>query len=131
MSPIDKFHSQISRIIIPDDPSLIKEKFYITSYRKVNHDSTFSMNKYLYEVDAIFSKTRIEIRYEPEWVGNYLCPLLIYENDEKISEARLVDFIENSNYKRRGRTRIINSPNIESKNTNNTISFKDFSSGGE
>ncbi len=133
ISPLDKFYSQLSRIIIPDNPALIKEKFYITSYRKVNHDATFTIDKALYEVDGKFAKTKIEIRYEPEWIGNTLLPLLIYENDEKIAEARLVNFIENSNYKRRGRKRIIDrNVNLDETKANkdtNTILFKNISRG--
>ena len=133
ISPLDKFYSQLSRIIIPDNPALIKEKFYITSYRKVNHDATFTIDKALYEVDGKFAKIKIEIRYEPEWIGNNLLPLLIYENDEKIAEARLVNFIENSNYKRRGRKRIIDrNVNLDETKANkdtNTILFKNISRG--
>jgi putative transposase len=136
VSPLDKFYSQIPKIILPDNPELIKEKFYLTTFRKVNHDATLSINKVLYEVDSIFSKSKIELRYEPEWIGNPLIPILIYKDDKKISKARMVDFSENSNYKRRGRPNIINDntslQSIENTNDDNnsisqTISFKDIS----
>jgi putative transposase len=136
MSPLDKFYSQLSRLNLPDDPKSMDEKFYLTKYRKVNHDSTFSMDKILYEVDQAFAKSKIELRYEPEWVGNILKPLLVYENDKKVSTARMVDFNENSNYKRRGRpkrcdcTTTTNSSK-EDTDSKQTISFKNISEEDE
>ena len=58
----------------------------------------------LYETDTRFSNSQVEIRYEPEWIGNLEHPLLIYKDDKKVGEARLINFQDNSHRKRRGNT---------------------------
>lgn len=103
LSPLDSFMFNISKVNLPDDPSSLKEKFYMRVKRKVNHDATLSIDNMIYETDSSFSNLSIEIRYEPEWIGNCSYPLLIYKDDKKIGEARLVNFHDNSHRRRKGR----------------------------
>lgn len=138
-SPLEHFMSNLSKLNLPVDSNILKENFFIRIKRKVKHDATLSIDKILYETDSHFSNSQVEIRYEPEWIGNLSHPLLIFKDDKKIGEARLVNFQDNSHRKRRGTqntmkestpnfNETIQSQEVEEKlNTpTQTISFKGF-----
>ncbi|CEP66869.1 Uncharacterized [Moorella glycerini] len=90
--------------ILPD-PALMDEYFLLRVMRKVNHDATFSLENILYETEQQFANTRLEVRYEPEWLANLARPVLLYRDGLKIGEARQVDFSANAGLKRKGRGR--------------------------
>jgi transposase InsO family protein len=136
LSPLDAFMSNISKVNLPDDLSNLKEKFYIRVKRKVSHDATFSIDNMLYETDSNLCNSSIEIRYEPEWIGNCSYPLLVYKDDKNIGEARLVNYHDNSHRRRKGRMSHANETVKEIPHTHiqepvslppvQTISFKQF-----
>jgi putative transposase len=103
LSPLDIFMSQVSRIRIISDPASVKEKFLLRINRTVAHDATFTINNILFETDQRFASSRVEIRYDPEWLNAANTPVHIYCDDKKIGEGRQVDFYGNAHMKRKGR----------------------------
>lgn len=101
MSPLDYFMTQVDRVNIFPDPQLLDEYFLLRVTRKINHDATFPLEKTLYEVDQQFAGTRLEVRYEPQWLTNPARPLLLYKDGLKVGEARRVNFFTNAQLKRR------------------------------
>lgn len=102
MSPLDFFISQANRITLFSNPQLLEEHFLIRVTRKVNHDATLSLETILYETEQSLANSRIEVRYEPEWLTNPNYPLLLYKDGIKIAEARQVNFQDNAHVKRKG-----------------------------
>lgn len=105
MSPLDYFMSQADRVHMFPDPALLDEYFLLRATRKVNHDATFSLENILYEADQKFANTRLEVRYEPEWLSNPARPVLLYREGSKVGEARQVNLFANARLKRKGRGR--------------------------
>lgn len=103
LSPLDIFMSQVSRVRIISDPTTVKEKFLLRINRTVAHDATFTINNILFETDQRFASSRIEVRYDPEWLKNCNAPVLIYCDDKKVGEGRQVNFHENAHMRRKGR----------------------------
>jgi putative transposase len=103
LTPLDFFMSQISRVKLCTDPAQLEEKFLLRIKRKVNHDGTLSINNILYETDIKFAGSRVEVRYNPEWLDIPFMPVFIYHEDKKVGEAVQVNFHDNAHMKRRGR----------------------------
>jgi len=137
LSPLDSYIADIHKVNLPSDPVKIKEQFYLRIQRKINPDGTLSLDKLLYETNISLANSKVEIRYEPEWVGIATMPLLIYKDDKLLGEARLVNFHDNAHMRRRGR--ITKDKDIEfskeipqsSQEISNsqTISFKEILKG--
>ncbi len=102
MSPLDFFVSQAHLVTLLPDPGLMEEFFLLRVNRKVNHDATLSVETVLYETDQSLACSRVEVRYDPEWLSNSSRPLLLYRDGLKVGEARQVNFYDNSKVKRRG-----------------------------
>ncbi|MEG3069750.1 MAG: Mu transposase C-terminal domain-containing protein [Candidatus Syntrophopropionicum ammoniitolerans] len=94
--------SQADRIKLFSDPSLLDEHFLLRAQRKVNHDATLSLDKILYETDASLAGSRLEVRYEPQWLDNPARPVFLYQDGAKVGEARQVNLAENASSKERG-----------------------------
>jgi len=115
LTPLDFFVSQVYRIKLCTDPVQTEEKFLLRIKRKVTHDGTFPINKILYETDIKFAGSRVEIRYDPQWLDIPFMPVLIYCEDKKVGEAMQVNFHDNAHMKRKGQC--------------NSISFKTIMEG--
>ena len=101
LSPHDVFMSQISNLKLVKDINLINENFLLRVSRKVQHDATTQVENILYETDPRFAGRRVEIRYEPEWIGDVTKALPIYDDGKKVGEAKIVRYNDNSHVKRR------------------------------
>lgn len=128
MAPLDYFMSQADRIKLFSDPSLLDEHFLLRAQRKVNHDATLSLDKILYETDSSLAGSRLEVRYEPQWLDNPARPVFLYQDGAKVGEARQVNLAENASSKRKGRGRPIKEedpdmPPATHENTHSTVSF--------
>lgn len=64
-----------------------------------------SVDCVLYETDPSLASSRLEVRYDPEWLKTPAIPLLLYKDGMKVGEASHVNFQENSRVKRKGRGR--------------------------
>lgn len=100
-SPHDVFMSQVSKLKLVKDINLINENFLLRVSRKVQHDATIQVENVLYETEPRFAGRRIEIRYEPEWIGDVTKALPIYDGSKKVGEAKIVRYHDNSQVKRR------------------------------
>ena len=100
--------SQSERIKIFPNPAMLDEYFLLKVTRKVNHDATLSLNTILYETDLKFANSRMEVRYDPEWLLNPNIPILLYHEGKKVGEARQVNFHDNAHVKRKGPGRPMN-----------------------
>lgn len=100
-SPHDVFMSQVSNIRLVKDINMVNECFLLRVSRKIQHDATTQVDNVLYETDTRFIGKRVEIRYEPEWIGDVTKSLFIYYDGKKVGEARPVRFHDNSHVKRR------------------------------
>ena len=102
MSPLDFFMSQANQVTLFSNPELLDEYFLLRVTRKVNHDATLSVDTILYETEQSLANSRIEVRYEPEWLSNPARPLLLYRDGRQVAEARQVNFHDNAHVKRKG-----------------------------
>ncbi|MFZ5944220.1 MAG: DDE-type integrase/transposase/recombinase [Bacillota bacterium] len=102
MSPMDFFMSQASQIKLFSSPALLEEYLLLRVTRKVGHDATLSMNNILYETDQCLANSRVEVRYDPEWLLSASRFLPLYKDGHKVGEARQVNFCENAHVKRKG-----------------------------
>ncbi|MGI6488125.1 MAG: DDE-type integrase/transposase/recombinase [Syntrophothermaceae bacterium] len=108
MSPLDFFMSQSERIKIFPNPAMLDEYFLLRVTRKVKHDATLSLKTILYETDQHLANSRVEVRYDPEWLSDPNKPILLYHEGEKVGEARQVNFHDNAHVKRKGPGRPVN-----------------------
>ncbi len=108
ISPLDFFMSQSERIRLFPNPAMLDEYFLLKVNRKVNHDATLSLDTILYETDMCFANSRMEVRYDPEWLLNPNTPILLYHEGKKVGEARQVNFHDNAHAKRKGPGRPVN-----------------------
>lgn len=102
MSPLDFFMSQASHVKLFPSPHLLEEVLLLRVNRKVHHDATLSVETILYETDLSLANTRVEVRYDPEWLLSPSKPLLLYKEGHKVGEARQINFVENASVKRKG-----------------------------
>lgn len=131
-SPIDFFMSQAERVKVFSDPAMLDEYFLIKTERKVNHDATLSLHKVLYETTQDLANSRVELRYDPEWLSNPNQPIFIYCEGKNIAEARMVNFHDNAHMKRKGAGRPEhkpdnNIPEVSEVTSHNNISFANIS----
>lgn len=138
LSPHDVLMSQVSKLKLVTDIEKTNENFLLRITRKVQPDATTQIENILYETDSKFCGKRVEIRYEPEWLGDVAKMLPIYENSKKIGEARVVRFHDNAHTMRRfkGNRRKNNQPEVVEQTSplaqtaiKNSISYSDMIGG--
>lgn len=103
VSPLDFFMSQTHKVQLFSDPELLKQHFLMRITRKVNHDATLSVDKVLYETDQNLANSRVEVRYEPEWLSIPQRTLPLYQDGKLVGEARMINFYDNAKVKRQGK----------------------------
>lgn len=101
-TPLNFYMSQIDKVKLITNPDVLTEQFFYRVKRKVKHDGTFTIDNILYETDQQFASSEIQVRYEPEWLGQEGKNVLIFKNDKKVGEARQVNYHENAYVKRKG-----------------------------
>ena len=138
LTPHEKLMSQVDSLRLISDRALVDEIFLYRVTRKIGHDATLSIENHLYETDSRFSGKRMEIRYDPEWVGKELMPLSIYEDNKKVGEAKLIRFHDNAHIKRKstGKSKREAPPMQEDPVApvdvlRNPISYRNLIEGGE
>ena len=118
LSPHGALMSQVEWLRLPSDQRTVNEAFMLRTSRKIGHDATIHIQNVLYETDAIFAGKHLELRYEPEWIGDASKTLSLYHEGKAVGEARMVRFHDNAHAKRRP---------VVKQSTNqprNTISFQ-------
>ncbi|MBE3570820.1 MAG: DDE-type integrase/transposase/recombinase [Bacillales bacterium] len=92
-TPLEVFQSQIEQVTYLEDPKILDNIFLKRERRKVKSDGTITLNKKLYEVPSRFIGQSIDVRLDE--TGVY-----IFENDQKVAEAKPVSFADNAHVKR-------------------------------
>lgn len=93
--PIDRYKGDIARIKVPNSSEWLDACFMNRITRKVNNDSTVSIDKIPYDVPMQFISARVEIRYLPDDMeGAYI----YYENQKY--PIRKTNKVENGKTKR-------------------------------
>lgn len=94
-TPMERYSKHIERIRFPKSREWLDECFMNRIIRKVNNDSTVSIDSVLYDVPMQFIRTKIEIRYLPDDMKNAYS---IYQG--KRYPIRATNKLENSRTKR-------------------------------
>jgi transposase InsO family protein len=118
LSPHEALMSQVDKLRLPSDRRILDEAFMLRITRKIGHDATTQLDNVLYETDAIFAGKRMELRYEPEWIGDADKKLILFHEGKPVGEARMVRFHDNAHVKRRP----VSKPHMDNL-PKNTISF--------
>ena len=126
LSPHDVLMSQIDNLRLPTDRALVDEIFLYRVSRKVSHDATIQIDNILYETDPCFADKRMDIRYDPEWIGDENKKLPMYFDGKRAGEAWMVRFHDNAHAKRRypGNHRSKNAPSLS---VGSIISYSEMS----
>lgn len=129
LSPHDVLMSQIDNLKLPSDRTLIDEIFLHRVSRKVSHDATIQMDNILYETEPCFAGKRMDVRYDPEWIGDENMKLPLYYDGNKVGAAWMVRFHDNAHAKRRfpGNRR---KTDTELQSIDSVISYSDMTGGG-
>lgn len=98
MKPIDRFGMDLSRIRFLSPSEDTDELFYAEAIRSVKKDNTFSFGGQRYETPIDLRSKKITLRYERHRSG----PVVVYENDRRIGQARLLDAVANGMARRSG-----------------------------
>jgi len=127
LSPHDVLMSQLDKLRLPADRQLVDEIFLYRVSRKVQHDATIQIDNILYETEPCFAGTRMDIRYDPEWLGDENKKLPLYFEGKKAGEAWMVRFHDNAIAKRKfpGNRRVY----PETGAAANAISYSDVIGG--
>lgn len=128
LTPRDVFMSQAANINLIGDKTLIDEHFLYRITRKIHHDATLQIDKVLYETDVRFAGKRMEIRYDPDWLGSDTKELPVYHEGKKVGSAKMVRFHDNALAKRKypGNRKKNQSTDSATTKHGNTISFVDL-----
>ena len=102
-SPLDFFMKQADIVKMVSNSKILDEYFLLREERKVEKDGNISVQNLKYQVDnpLVLAGKRVEIRFEPEWIGQAHYPLPLYIENKQIGEATLVNFAANAKAKRR------------------------------
>jgi hypothetical protein len=130
LSPHDVLMSQVDNLRLPTDKRFIDEIFLHRVSRKVQHDATIQIDNILYETEPCFAGKRMDIRFDPEWIGDENKKLPIYHDGKKAGEAWMVRFHDNAYAKRKfpGNNRRKDYGDAQSGDI--AISFSDMAGGG-
>ena len=87
MKPIDRFGVDLSRIRFLSPSEDTDELFYAEATRHVKKDNTFSFRGKRYETPIDLRGRKIALRYERHRDG----AVIVYDGDQRIGKARLLD----------------------------------------
>jgi len=128
LSPHDVLMSQVENLNLVIDRWLLEEAFLYRVSRKVQHDATFQLDKILYETEPCFASKRLEVRYDPEWVGNETKKLPLYAEGKKIGDAWMVRYHDNAHAKRKYPGNRKNLPSLTTSG-DSAVSYADMMGG--
>lgn len=94
-TPLERYRSTCSGIRTPKSRAWLDECFFNRVYRKVNKDSTVSIDKVYYDVPMQFISSKVEIRFLPDDMAS---AFLLYEGEHY--PIRRTDRNENCRTKR-------------------------------
>jgi len=129
LSPHDVLMSQVDNLKLPTDKGIIDEIFLHRVSRKVQHDATIQIDNILYETEPCFAGKRMDIRFDPDWVGDENKKLPIYFDGKKAGEAWMVRFHDNARAKRKFPGNNRRKEYADKQNGGSVISYSDITGG--
>lgn len=99
MRPIDRFGMDLSRIRFLPPNENNDELFFNEEPRKVKKDNTFSLQNVRYEAPRDFRRKTIQVRFNRQSSSR----VIVFYKNERMGDARPVDFIANGLLKRTNR----------------------------
>jgi hypothetical protein len=130
LSPHDVLMSQVDNLRLPTDKNVIDEIFLHRISRKVQHDATIQIDNILYETEPCFAGRRMDVRFDPEWIGDENKRLPIYFDGKKAGEAWMVRFHDNARAKRKFPGNNKRKDYGDTQGGGSVISFSDMAGGG-
>jgi hypothetical protein len=123
-SPLDFFMEQADRIEHIGDPIVADSLFLMRITRKVRSNATLQLSNLIYETDYSLVGSRVEVHYEPDWIGLPHRKLPLFVDDAHVGDASLVALHDNA-VKRRpaGRPAIDPSSEKTTKQPRSSISY--------
>lgn len=95
-SPLEYFMEQADRIEHLGDPAVADALFLLRITRKVRSNATLQVNNAIYETDFSLAGSTVEVRYEPDWVGQPHRKLPLYVDSVHVGEASFVQLHDNA-----------------------------------
>lgn len=95
-SPLEFFMEQADRIEYIGDPAVADALFLLRITRKVRSNATLQVDNVIYETDYSLVGSTVEIRYEPEWIGQPHRKLPLYVDGVHVSDASYVQLHDNA-----------------------------------
>ena len=129
LSPHDVLMSQADNLKLPTDKEVIDEIFLYRVSRKVQHDATFQIDNILYETEPCFASKRMDVRYDPDWIGDENRRLPIYFDGSKSGEAWMVRFHDNAKAKRKFPGNNKRKERTGAQSSDSVISYSDMIGG--
>lgn len=127
LSPHDVLMSQVDNLKLPADRGIIDEIFLHRISRKVQPDATIQIDNILYETEPCFAGKRMDVRYDPEWIGDENKKLPLYFDGKKAGEAWMVRFHDNAHAKRKFPGN--NGRKAATQSAGSVISYSDMTGG--
>jgi transposase InsO family protein len=101
-TPRECFLEQSGGIKTMGDMAAFNEKFMIRVKRTIKKDATISLDGALYETDmALCGMRSVEVRYAPD-TGDRPREIFLFQDDEPLGIAKIVNFTDNAKRKRNG-----------------------------
>lgn len=95
-TPLEFFMEQADRIEHISDPVVADALFLLRVQRKVRSNATLQLNNVIYETDYSLAGSSVEVRSEPEWIGQPHRKILLYVDDIHVGDASFVQLHENA-----------------------------------
>lgn len=95
-SPLDFFMEQADRIEYIGEPAVVDALFLLRVKRKVRSNATLQLDNVIYETDYALVGSTVEVRYEPEWVGQPHSKLPLYVDGIHVGDATFVHMHDNA-----------------------------------
>jgi putative transposase len=96
-SPLGIFHgNRRDRIEHIGDPAVADALFLLRITRKIRSNATLQVSNMIYETDYSLAGSTVEVRYEPEWLGQSHRKLPLYVDSIHVGDASFVQLHENA-----------------------------------
>lgn len=95
-TPMDAYLAQASQVKVVSDPAVLDPLFWRRETRRVRHDATITVHKQLFEVPPRYIGQSLEVRFEPQALGE----VLLYDQGTEVARVKPVNLADNANVKR-------------------------------
>ncbi|HHY15435.1 MAG TPA: transposase [Firmicutes bacterium] len=129
-SPLDFFMEQADRIEHIGDPAVVDALFLLRTTRKIRSNATLQVNNVIYETDYSLVGSTVQVRYEPDWIGQPHRKLPLYVDSIHVGDATFVQLHDNA-LKRRPSGRVESPPEMKLEKPLSRVSYTKAVKGDE